>query len=77
MLTDFEMLLDWFLVRVTGAPAQRGATMVEYALIVALISIAAIVVIGAIGGELTSVFTSVKNELTGATGTSGGGGSSG
>jgi Flp pilus assembly pilin Flp len=39
--------------------------MVEYALILALVSIAAIVTLKAVGVEVTSVLTDVKTALTG------------
>jgi len=46
---------------------QRGATMIEYALIVALISIVAVVVLGTMGDSINSLFTSANTELSGAT----------
>lgn len=42
---------------------QRGATMIEYALLAALISIAAIAVLTQIGPKLATTFTSVLNAL--------------
>ena len=44
---------------------EEGQTMVEYGLIVALISIAAIVTIGLVGDELIVVFNKVINGLQG------------
>lgn len=44
---------------------QRGATMVEYALLVALI---ALLVVGAakiLGGQISTVFTNIKGALGG------------
>jgi pilus assembly protein Flp/PilA len=43
---------------------ERGATMVEYAILVATISIAAIAVILLIGPLLVDVFQAVVNALT-------------
>lgn len=40
--------------------------MVEYGLIIALVSIAVIVVLDLLGGELTNVFTKIKDKLAGA-----------
>jgi pilus assembly protein Flp/PilA len=45
------------------ADRERGATMVEYGLIVALISIAALTVIQGIGPKLIGIFTDVSNAL--------------
>jgi pilus assembly protein Flp/PilA len=45
---------------------EDGQAMVEYGLILALVSIAAIVVLKAIGTDVTAVFTDVDNALTGA-----------
>ena len=44
---------------------EGGATMVEYAILVALISIAAIVIIVAIGNEIQVVFQAVLDALQG------------
>lgn len=43
---------------------ESGATMVEYAILVALISVAAIVIIVAVGQQVNEAFTRVSNELT-------------
>lgn len=43
---------------------ESGATMVEYAILVALISIAAIAVLLLIGPQLVTVFQNVLNALT-------------
>ena len=45
---------------------ESGATMVEYAVLVALISIAAIVTIVAVGSEVNKAFDRVKTELVNA-----------
>ena len=42
---------------------EEGQTMVEYALILALVSIAAIAVLTPLGGAITSVFTTVTSSL--------------
>ncbi len=45
---------------------ESGATMIEYGLIAALVSVAAIAALGLLGSALVDIFTNVKNELTGA-----------
>lgn len=45
---------------------QKGVTMIEYALIAALIAVVAIVAIGNIGDEVTNTFNSIVTELQGA-----------
>jgi pilus assembly protein Flp/PilA len=42
---------------------QDGATAIEYGLIAALISIAAVTIMGTVGSNLTSVFTTVAGDL--------------
>lgn len=42
---------------------ESGATAIEYGLIAALISIAAIVVMGEVGQELQSTFSDVRDGL--------------
>jgi len=42
---------------------EKGQGMVEYGLILALISVAAIVMMTSLGGEIGTVFTSIKTSL--------------
>lgn len=42
---------------------QSGATAIEYGLIAALIAVAAVVVMGTVGTNLSSVFNTVANNL--------------
>jgi pilus assembly protein Flp/PilA len=42
---------------------QDGATAIEYGLIAALISIAAVTIMGTVGSNLTSTFTTVASDL--------------
>lgn len=52
---------------------ESGATAIEYGLIAALVSVAAIVALKAMGASLSSMFTNVSTELESAvTGTAGG-----
>jgi pilus assembly protein Flp/PilA len=45
---------------------ESGATAIEYGLIAALVSIAAIVAMGAMGNELGDMFNTVASELDNA-----------
>lgn len=53
---------------------QRGASAVEYGLIVGLIAVALVLVLGALGGEegLGGLFQTVVDEVTGVGGGDGG-----
>ena len=42
---------------------ERGATAVEYGLLVGLIAVAIIVAVGLLGTRLTAIFTAVGNAL--------------
>jgi pilus assembly protein Flp/PilA len=42
---------------------EDGATAIEYGLIAALIAIAAVTIMGTVGSNLTSVFTTVAGDL--------------
>ena len=46
------------------ANEEEGQGMVEYALILALIAIAAITVMGPLGGKIKAIFTKADNALT-------------
>ena len=54
---------------------EDGQTLVEYALIIALVSIGSIIVLGALSGSINNVFNFVSGELGDAVGGAGGGGS--
>jgi pilus assembly protein Flp/PilA len=47
------------------ASQDRGATAVEYALLVGLIAVVIIGAVTALGGQLNTLFTTVKDALTG------------
>ncbi len=47
---------------------ESGATAIEYGLIAALVSVAAIGALTAMGGSLQTMFTTVSNALTAAVG---------
>ena len=44
--------------------AEEGQTMVEYGLIIVLISLAAVAILGTMGGTLNTVFTNANASLT-------------
>jgi pilus assembly protein Flp/PilA len=59
-------LISLILTRMTATrDDDRGATMVEYGLLVALISVVAIAFIITIGGEVATAFSDVADALTG------------
>jgi len=45
---------------------ESGATAIEYGLIAALVSVAAITALQTLGGSLTTIFTSVSTTLSNA-----------
>jgi Flp pilus assembly pilin Flp len=45
---------------------EDGQALVEYSLILALISVVAIVALGLVGGQVTAVFTKIEEELKNA-----------
>lgn len=45
---------------------EKGVTMIEYALIAALIAVVLVVILGALGTELGVTFTKIKDALTSA-----------
>ena len=53
---------------------ESGATAIEYGLIAALVSVAAIIALGAMGTALDNMFTNVSQILNNAVGGGGGGG---
>lgn len=52
---------------------ESGATAIEYGLIAALVSVAAIAALGSLGGSLGTMFNSVANELQAAVDSGAGG----
>ena len=52
---------------------ESGATAIEYGLIAALVSVAAIAALGSLGNSLGTMFNSVANELSGAVSNTGAG----
>jgi pilus assembly protein Flp/PilA len=50
---------------ITLQKSERGASAVEYGLLVGLIAVAIIVTVGLLGGELNTLFGTVETELSG------------
>ena len=48
---------------------ESGATMIEYGLVAALVSVAAIVALSLLGGELQTIFNTVTSYLRAASAT--------
>jgi pilus assembly protein Flp/PilA len=63
LINDFMTRL---LVKFQSAKDEEGQTLVEYGLIVALLSIAAIVILSTLGKDIVNVFTKVSSELQNA-----------
>ncbi len=48
---------------------ESGATMIEYGLVAALVSVAAIIALQILGGQLQIIFNTVSSYLSSASGT--------
>ncbi len=48
---------------------ESGATMIEYGLVAALVSVAAIIALQILGSELQTIFNTVSSYLSAASGT--------
>jgi len=55
-------LINWF---ITSIKRERGATAIEYALMVALIAVAIIGTVYLLGGELNTIFGKITEALSG------------
>jgi pilus assembly protein Flp/PilA len=60
MITSFEFLATWLRARFDE---ERGASLVEYALLVALIAVVCIAAITLLGNNASSKFNSVANSI--------------
>jgi pilus assembly protein Flp/PilA len=56
-------------MRINDVREEAGQTLVEYGLIVALLSIAAILILGVLGGDIVAVFSTVSTKLQSASNT--------
>jgi len=57
-----NMLAPW--VRAHLGRSERGAALVEYALLLALIAVACIIALTFLGGQAGSKFTKIGNSIT-------------
>lgn len=48
------------------ATDEAGVTTLEYALVAALIAVICVLIVGAVGGNVTALYTLVCNEVTAA-----------
>ena len=64
MITQFNVLKAWLLAQ---AKTERGASLVEYALLVALIAVVVIGAITLLGRSASETFSDVSDELNTAT----------
>ena len=62
--TQWDFFASW--MRARFADSDRGATMVEYALMVALIAVVCIAAVSLIGNSASSKFSTVGNSINAA-----------
>jgi len=60
MLTNYEFIQAWLTSKVKS---ERGASLVEYALLVALIAVVCIAAVTALGKKASSNFDSISNAI--------------
>jgi pilus assembly protein Flp/PilA len=60
MLTSYKNLVTWLTAHIKS---DRGASMVEYALLVGLIAVVAIVGVSALGNRINTNFQNVSSRL--------------
>ncbi|HEY7268717.1 MAG TPA: Flp family type IVb pilin [Dehalococcoidia bacterium] len=56
-------LMTRVIAMVTDAKDESGQTLVEYALIIALVSVTAVLALGALSGGINGVFSSITTSL--------------
>jgi pilus assembly protein Flp/PilA len=64
----FATLASFVAVAKTRAEEEKGATAVEYGLLVGLIAVAIIVTVALLGDQLNTLFTKITDELGKAVG---------
>jgi pilus assembly protein Flp/PilA len=62
-MTSYQFLSTWLQSKVDS---ERGASLVEYALLVALIAVVCIIAITFLGGEASSKFSDVGSAVGGS-----------
>jgi pilus assembly protein Flp/PilA len=63
MITQYQFLSAWLTAHIKS---DRGASLVEYALLVALIAVVCIAAVTTLGKNASSKFSSVGNSIGGA-----------
>ena len=63
MLDLFVRLQTWFVGAKERVREERGATAVEYGLLVALIAAVIILVVGVLGSKVSNAFDSVQKNM--------------
>ena len=59
--------IQWYIAeRQRQTDGQRGQGLVEYGLILVLVSVVVVVALTALSGQLNTVFDTIKNNLTAA-----------
>ena len=61
MISTYEFLATW--IRARFADSERGASLVEYALLVALIAVVCIIAIQVLGQKASSSFSSTGSAI--------------
>jgi pilus assembly protein Flp/PilA len=61
---NMRLINEALLRMATWLRRDEGQTLVEYALIIVLISVAAIVIMGTLGGKISDVFSDIVGHLT-------------
>jgi pilus assembly protein Flp/PilA len=63
VLNVYATLVSLVAVAKNRMEEEKGATAVEYGLLVGLIAVAIIVTVGLLGGKLNDLFTTITNKL--------------
>ncbi len=58
-----EKFIAFHLFLITKRDEEKGATAVEYGLMVALIAVAIVTAVSLLGGKLTTLFTDVAGKI--------------
>ena len=56
-------LYSWVVARVRSEDTERGATAVEYGMLVALIAAVIVGTVGVLGGQVNSAFETISDAL--------------
>ena len=62
-MSRLRSLLDRCLQHIHAVPPEKGQTLVEYGMIVALLAIVAVAILTVVGQDATNLFTSVSSEF--------------